>query len=270
MGAGRLFLIGLVSGRRSGTQKRSAARILGLALRAGMLKTLIGSTTVLTLALITGAGAARAQTVSCPLTVGQTSTSSTQYICRGSGCSSPYSNNSPVSVTVNRMVATDVVTFSFTNTDPDQASVTFSSSGDTRPSPNIVNLSSGNSQSATRTTNAADADFNATYNFTATITNNDRGTFTVSCQAVGGRPTITLSPSSLTAGAVGTAYSQTITASGGSASYTFAVTAGSLPAGLSLASGGGLTGAPTATGTFNFTVTATGTPTASKAAAPTR
>ncbi len=72
-----------------------------------------------------------------------------------------------------------------------------------------------------------------------------------------GQLQITLSPSSLTAGTVGTVYSQTISASSGTAPYTFAVTAGSLPAGLSLSSAGVLSGTPTAGGTFNLTVTAT-------------
>jgi hypothetical protein len=72
-------------------------------------------------------------------------------------------------------------------------------------------------------------------------------------------PEIMLSPAMLPAGAVGSPYNQTITASGGSGgSFTFAVTAGTLPAGLSLAMTGALTGTPTATGTFTFTVTATG------------
>ena len=48
-----------------------------------------------------------------------------------------------------------------------------------------------------------------------------------------------------------------VTASGGVAPYTFAVTAGSLPNGLTLNSGGALSGTTTASGTFNFTVTAT-------------
>jgi large repetitive protein len=68
---------------------------------------------------------------------------------------------------------------------------------------------------------------------------------------------VTVSPASLPNGTVATAYSQTITASGGTAPYGFAVTAGSLPAGLTLSSGGTLAGTPTAGGTFNFTVTAT-------------
>jgi len=76
--------------------------------------------------------------------------------------------------------------------------------------------------------------------------------------ALAGCPPITLSPSSLPGGALATAYSQTITASGGLAPYTFAVTAGGLPPGLSLASGTGiLSGTPAAIGSYSFTVTAT-------------
>ena len=70
-------------------------------------------------------------------------------------------------------------------------------------------------------------------------------------------PTITLSPAGLPGGMVGTAYSQTIAASGGTAPYTFAKTAGAKPPGLSLTSGGLLSGTPTDAGIFNFTVTAT-------------
>jgi CSLREA domain-containing protein len=70
-----------------------------------------------------------------------------------------------------------------------------------------------------------------------------------------GCSTITLSL--LPNGTAGTAYNQTITASP-SGSYTFGVTAGSLPPGLSLAPSGALTGTPTTSGTYNFTVTATG------------
>jgi hypothetical protein len=70
-------------------------------------------------------------------------------------------------------------------------------------------------------------------------------------------PPITLSPATLPGGNRNVAYSQTITASGGTAPYTFAVTAGTLPTGLTLSSGGLLSGAPTATGSFTFTITAT-------------
>jgi PKD repeat protein len=70
-------------------------------------------------------------------------------------------------------------------------------------------------------------------------------------------PTITLAPPTLPGGTVGTAYSQSVSASGGAAPYTFSVVGGTLPAGLSLSAAGALTGTPTATGTFNFTIGAT-------------
>src|SRR5688572_14241702 len=57
-------------------------------------------------------------------------------------------------------------------------------------------------------------------------------------------------------GSVGTAYSHTFSASG-SPAPTFSVTSGALPGGLSLASGGTLTGTPNAGGTFTGVVTAT-------------
>ena len=70
-------------------------------------------------------------------------------------------------------------------------------------------------------------------------------------------PTITLSPASLPAANVGAAYSQTITAAGGTGPYVYALVSGFLPAGVSMNSTGVLSGTPTVAGTFNFTVTAT-------------
>lgn len=70
-------------------------------------------------------------------------------------------------------------------------------------------------------------------------------------------PTITLAPTTLPDAPGGVAYSQTLTASGGTAPYSFAVTAGALPGGLTLTTGGVLAGTPNVAGTFNFTVTAT-------------
>jgi hypothetical protein len=70
-------------------------------------------------------------------------------------------------------------------------------------------------------------------------------------------PPIVLSPATLPAGMVGAAYSQQITASGGTGPYTFAVTSGTLPAGLTLTSGGLLSGTPTGVGSSVFTIGAT-------------
>lgn len=54
---------------------------------------------------------------------------------------------------------------------------------------------------------------------------------------------------------VGMAYSQTFSATGGLGGYSFAISSGALPAGLSLSSGGGLSGTPTEAGSFSFAIT---------------
>ncbi|NYZ61326.1 putative Ig domain-containing protein [Luteimonas sp. SJ-16] len=68
---------------------------------------------------------------------------------------------------------------------------------------------------------------------------------------------VEVGPPTLPSAAVAAGYSQSIVASGGTGPYTFAVSAGALPAGLSLATNGTLAGTPTAGGSFTFTVTAT-------------
>jgi Bacterial Ig-like domain (group 3)/Fibronectin type III domain/Putative Ig domain len=67
---------------------------------------------------------------------------------------------------------------------------------------------------------------------------------------------VTLSPTTLPTPSRSSAYSQTITASGGTSPYHYAITAGSLPPGLSLGTNGVLSGAAGADGTYTFTVTA--------------
>src|SRR5262245_4818152 len=71
--------------------------------------------------------------------------------------------------------------------------------------------------------------------------------------------TIVLSPPTLPRALEQTAYGATVTASGGSAPYTFAITAGALPAGITLSAGGVLSGTAPAPGSSSFTVTATDT-----------
>jgi len=71
-------------------------------------------------------------------------------------------------------------------------------------------------------------------------------------------PTLTINPDALPVGQSGAAYSQQLSASGGAAPYSFAVSAGVAPNGISLSAAGLLSGAPTASGTFNFTARATG------------
>ena len=71
--------------------------------------------------------------------------------------------------------------------------------------------------------------------------------------------------SPLPAGTVGTAYSQSFASSGGTGTKSWSVSAGTLPAGLSLSSAGVLSGTPTTAATSSFTVQVTGGGTATKA-----
>ena len=68
---------------------------------------------------------------------------------------------------------------------------------------------------------------------------------------------LTISPSTVPNGQYGTAYKQTLKASGGIGPVTFSVTAGNLPSGISLSTDGVLSGTPTGAGAYSFTVTAT-------------
>lgn len=70
-------------------------------------------------------------------------------------------------------------------------------------------------------------------------------------------PVINVSPSTLPNGTINTAYSQTVSATGGTSPYTFVVSTGSLPAGLTLSTAGALTGTPTSTTSTSFTITVT-------------
>jgi len=67
-------------------------------------------------------------------------------------------------------------------------------------------------------------------------------------------PSLIIVTSGLPSGTVGTPYSAMLSASGGTPPYTWAITAGSLPSGLSLSPSGGIAGTPSSTGSYDFTV----------------
>jgi hypothetical protein len=78
--------------------------------------------------------------------------------------------------------------------------------------------------------------------------------------AVSEQAPLALTVPSLTAGKVGSAYQAQFAATGAWGSYTWSVSSGTLPAGLRLDPQTGLlSGTPTAAGTANFTIEATGT-----------
>ena len=70
-------------------------------------------------------------------------------------------------------------------------------------------------------------------------------------------PTLSISPATIPAATQHSAYSRTLTASGGTPGYGFSLRSGDLPAGMTLSSGGVLSGTSTVVGTFDFTVRAT-------------
>lgn len=97
---------------------------------------------------------------------------------------------------------------------------------------------------------------------TLTFTHNDgsfASPFVISLSGVGtsASTVIITTPSPLPQAYLGLAYNQTLAAAGGNGSYTWTMESGALPAGLALSAAGAITGTPTATGSFNFTVRAT-------------
>ncbi|MBI4850749.1 MAG: putative Ig domain-containing protein [Acidobacteria bacterium] len=68
---------------------------------------------------------------------------------------------------------------------------------------------------------------------------------------------ITFSPNQLPDATQGIAYNQSFTAEGGQPTYTYMLTEGSLPSGLNLSPLGGITGTPTESGVFTFSITLT-------------
>ncbi len=67
-------------------------------------------------------------------------------------------------------------------------------------------------------------------------------------------PTLSLPAATPPPAMVGRSYTTTFTATGGMAPFTYSVSSGSVPPGLTLGSGGSLTGIPTTPGAYTFTV----------------
>ncbi len=103
-------------------------------------------------------------------------------------------------------------------------------------------------------THLAIADFNEDNRPDIATSDAGDNTLTVLLNTCGACPPITINPSAISSGTVGSSYSETFTASGASAPYTFSVT-GTLPNGLTL-NNATLSGIPTQPGSFPITITA--------------
>jgi hypothetical protein len=118
--------------------------------------------------------------------------------------------------------------------------------------PNGLSINSAGSITGTPTTPG-------TFSFTVSVTYGTGGSgcaaskqLSITIQAA--VPDLVITTSSLPNGTVGVAYSQTLSATGGTPPYTWSAT-GSLPAGITLNPGSGvLSGIPTAQGSFDFTI----------------
>ena len=97
-----------------------------------------------------------------------------------------------------------------------------------------------------------------TFSFTVRVRDTDFQTATKSLQIRIASSALSItSITPLRSGVVGTAYSQSLTATGGIPPYTWSILSGSLPPGLSLGPAGVISGTPSAAGSFNFIVRVT-------------
>ncbi len=116
--------------------------------------------------------------------------------------------------------------------------------------PSGLSLSSGGIISGTPT--AA-----GTANFTVRVTDGLSASATRALALTVSGAAVTISTSSLSNATAGAPYSASLAATGGTPPYSWSLYSGSLPAGLSLSSGGTISGTPTTAGTANFTVRVT-------------
>ena len=86
------------------------------------------------------------------------------------------------------------------------------------------------------------------------LLDNDNGIITVNITINPPISAIAVTPTSLSALTVGTAFSQALSSTGGTAPYSYSLSSGTLPVGISLNASGVISGTPTHRGTYSFAV----------------
>ncbi|WP_332369366.1 leucine-rich repeat domain-containing protein [Spirosoma telluris] len=92
--------------------------------------------------------------------------------------------------------------------------------------------------------------------YSVTVTSANGCTATTSTSVFSNTATVTVSNPVVTTAAVGLGFSQSFTATGGTAPYTYTLISGTLPTGLTFVTTGALSGTPTQSGIFSITVRA--------------
>jgi hypothetical protein len=175
------------------------------------------------------------------------------------------SNISETSATLVDVTAADApIDYELTLNDPltrievdSTVNVAFAASGGTAPYTYAASGLPAGLSLATDGTVTGTTPLVGTFPYTVTATD-ARGATVTEDRTLVVRLPITLDDT-LADGTVGAAYTGAVAATGGTGPYTYAVTSGTLPAGLTLASNGAVTGTPTTAATSAFTVTATDT-----------
>ena len=191
----------------------------------------------------------------------------------GSSCASPKSAPGLTTATGSRQF--DAYTFTNTNATSQCVTVTlnasngvnlyvatYNSAGFVPSNPNTNYLAdpglSGATQTYSFTAPAGQAFTTVVHDINVLPASGSPYTLSVSlagCSAGPACTPVTITTSSIAGGVMGTAYSQSFAATGGSGTYTFGLS-GTLPTGLTF-SGNTLSGTPTQTGSFPITITAT-------------
>ncbi|MGE7370694.1 IPT/TIG domain-containing protein [Neorhizobium sp. NPDC001467] len=154
----------------------------------------------------------------------------------------------PVTATVVRGSVNNPITLSITGGPATTVAVTAG------PSNGSVNVA------GTAITYTPTGGFVGTDSFDYTASNASGASAPATVSITVANPVLTLAPAAgpLPDGTLGAAYSQTLSASGGTAPYGFTVTGGALPPGLAIASGSNvIAGTPTVAGTYSLSITAT-------------
>lgn len=232
-----------------------------------------GSTAGGTSVTITGTGFAGATSVR----FGGTSASSfTVNSANSITATSPAHSAGTVDVTVTTTGGTSGTSaadqFTFANPPPVAGNASLTVGYGSSSNPVTLNLSGGAATSvavATQATRGTATAVGTTITYTPAASYAGPDSFSYTATNAGGtsapatvtitvsNPTISYAPTPSN-GTVGVAYSQSLAgASGGTAPYLYVLETGSLPAGMTLASNGLLSGTPTAHGTFNFTTKVT-------------